>query len=206
MVELTGEQIRAANERGRIVRETQPHALSARYDAKAGQVVVELANGATFAFPPRLVEGLHDASPADVAAVEVIGGGFGLHWEALDLDYSVPGLVNGLFGTARWMAARAGRAISPAKAAAARANGQKGGRPRVVAKPTRPTSGEASARKLVTAEDIARHYGLNPRSYRAALRSAGLGWHEKNKPWKAAPASPEQRDMLEVAEGLRARS
>jgi hypothetical protein len=130
MVELSGEQIRAANERGRIVRETQPHARSARYDAKADRVVVDLTNGATFAFPPRLVEGLHDASPAEIAEVEIIGAGFGLHWEALDLDYTVSGLVNGVFGTAKWMAARAGRTTSPAKAAAARANGAKGGRPR----------------------------------------------------------------------------
>lgn len=130
MADLTGDQIAAANARGRIIRETQPHAISARYDAKADRVIVDLTNGATFAFPPRLVQGLHDASPAAIAEVEVIGGGFGLHWEVLDLDYTVPGLVNGIFGTAKWMAARAGRTSSAAKAAAARANGAKGGRPR----------------------------------------------------------------------------
>lgn len=130
MVELTDEQIAAANERGRIFRETHPHAAAARYDAKADRVIVELVNGATFTFPPRLVQGLHDATPAQIAEVEVLGAGFGLHWESLDLDYSVPGLMNGVFGTAKWMAARAGRATSPAKAAAARANGAKGGRPR----------------------------------------------------------------------------
>lgn len=91
---------------------------------------MELESGATFAFPPRLVQGLHDATPAQIAEVEVIGAGYGLHWESLDLDYSVPGLMNGVFGTAEWMAAKAGRATSPAKAAAARANGAKGGRPR----------------------------------------------------------------------------
>lgn len=130
MVELTDEQIEAANERGRIIRETQPHAQAARYDAKADRVIVDLVNGTTFAFPPRLVEGLHDASPAQIAEVEVIAAGFGLHWETLDLDYTVPGLVNGVFGTTKWMAAKAGRTSSPAKAAAARANGAKGGRPR----------------------------------------------------------------------------
>ena len=130
MVELTNERIREANARGRLVRESQPHARSARYDARADRVIVELTNGATFAFPPRLVEGLHDASADEIGKVEVIGRGFGLHWEALDLDYSVPGLVSGLFGTAKWMAARAGRTTSAAKAAAARANGAKGGRPR----------------------------------------------------------------------------
>lgn len=127
MAELTDQQIEAANERGRIFRETHPHAKAARYDAKADRVIVELENGATFAFPPRLAEGLHEASPDQIAEVEVIGAGYGLHWESLDLDYSVPGLMNGLFGTAKWMAARAGRTTSPAKAAAARANGKKGG-------------------------------------------------------------------------------
>lgn len=130
MAELTREAIEAANERGRIIRETQPHAAAARYDAKTDRVIVDLTNGATFAFPPRLVEGLEDASPAEIAEVEVIGRGFGLHWETLDLDYTVPGLVNGVFGTAKWMAAKAGRTSSAAKAAAARTNGAKGGRPR----------------------------------------------------------------------------
>lgn len=129
MVELTLEQIEAANERGRIVRETQPHAQAARYDAKTNRVIVDLTNGATFAFPTMLVEGLHNVTPTELAEVEVIGSGFGLHWETLDLDYTVPGLVGGVFGTAKWMAAKAGRTTSAAKAAAARA---KGGRPRKV--------------------------------------------------------------------------
>ena len=132
MAELTDELIAVATEQGRIIRETQPHAHAARYDAKADRVIVDLTNGASFAFPPRLVEGLHDAAPAEIAEVEVIGRGFGLHWETLDLDYTVPGLVNGVFGTAKWMAARAGRTTSAAKAEAARVNGAKGGRPRKV--------------------------------------------------------------------------
>lgn len=78
------------------------------------------------------MQGLHDASAAEIAEVEVIGAGFGLHWESLNLDYTVPGLVGGVFGTAKWMAARAGRGASEAKAAAAGVNGAKGGRPRKV--------------------------------------------------------------------------
>ncbi len=109
-----------------------PHAAAARYDAKSKRIIVDLTNGATFAFPPHLVQGLENATPAQLAEVEVPGAGGGLHWETLDVDFSVPGLVNGVFGTAKWMAARAGRTASPAKAAAARANGAKGGRPRSV--------------------------------------------------------------------------
>jgi Protein of unknown function (DUF2442) len=130
MVELTDAQIDAALERGRIAAETEPRAAAARYDAKSGRVIIDLTNGATFAFPSRLAEGLSDADPSDLADIEVLPRGFGLHWPKLDVDYSVPGLVSGIFGTARWMAARAGRGTSKAKAAAARANGAKGGRPR----------------------------------------------------------------------------
>lgn len=120
----------AALERGRIAQATEPRAISARYDMKSGRIIVELTSGATFAFPPALVEGLCDGTPEQLAEVEVQGMGFGLHWESLDEDYSVPGLMNGIFGTARWMAKRAGSATSEKKAASSRENGKKGGRPR----------------------------------------------------------------------------
>lgn len=108
----------------------EPRAVAARYDAKAQRIVMELTSGATFAFPPALVQGLCDASPEDLAEIELSPSGFGLRWPGLDEDYRVSGLMNGIFGTAKWLAARAGRGASNAKAAAARVNGAKGGRPR----------------------------------------------------------------------------
>jgi len=129
-VELTDAQIEVANERGRIAMETQPRAASARYDAKSGRIVVELVNGATFAFPPALAQDLCDATPEQLSEIELSPYGFGLHWPQIDTDFTVAGLMNGVFGTAKWMAARAGRGKSEAKAKAARANGAKGGRPR----------------------------------------------------------------------------
>lgn len=93
-------------------------------------MIVELTNGCTFAFPPRLAQGLEAATEEQLAQVEMLGVGHGLHREALDADLSIPGLLAGLFGTRAYMARHAGQATSPAKAAAARANGAKGGRPR----------------------------------------------------------------------------
>jgi hypothetical protein len=130
MVELTRVELSAARAAAQLRRATEPHATSARYDRKSGRIVVELDSGATFTFPPQLVEGLTGATADELADIELLGEGYGLHWERLDVDYTVPGLLNGVFGTDRWMAARAGRTTSPAKAAAARANGAKGGRPR----------------------------------------------------------------------------
>jgi hypothetical protein len=63
--------------------------------------------------------------------------GAALHWENLDQDFSVAGLLAGIFGTKAWMAElgrQGGSITSEAKRAAARANGQKGGRPRQDAK------------------------------------------------------------------------
>ncbi|MFO1208057.1 MAG: DUF2442 domain-containing protein [Amaricoccus sp.] len=88
------------------------------------------ARSCSFAFPARLVQGLEDATDSDLAEVEILPQGRGLHWEGRDVDISVPGLVNGIFGTRAHMARIAGSARSPAKAAASRANGAKGGRPR----------------------------------------------------------------------------
>lgn len=129
MVELTADEFAAANARGQDYFNHHPVARSARYDHGNDRIVIELTNGCAFAFPPRLVQGLQDASPDQLAQVS-IGSGIGLHWDELDVDITVSGLMNGVLGTTRWMASQAGRVTSPAKAAAARSNGKLGGRPR----------------------------------------------------------------------------
>jgi hypothetical protein len=126
--------IAEAEARGRASLASEPRAKSVRYERATKRVVVALTNGCAFSFPARMAQGLEDADDDALADVEVLGLGHGLHWERLDVDLSVPGLLAGLFGTKAWMdrqrAARAGSARSPAKAAAARRNGAKGGRPR----------------------------------------------------------------------------
>jgi hypothetical protein len=131
MADLTDAQLDAAEARGRIARVQEPRAAAARYDL--GYIVVELTNSCSFSFPAHLVQGLETATPEQLSQVEILGAGYGLHWEALDTDLSIPGVLAGLFGTKAHMARHAGRATSPAKAAAARANGAKGGRPRLAA-------------------------------------------------------------------------
>ena len=106
MEELTDEDYAAACERGRIEFETKPHAASARFDRRSGMVILELYNGCAFSFPARELQGLEDASDAQLAEVEVIAMGFGVHWEQLDADFTVPGLMAGRFGNAAHMAPR----------------------------------------------------------------------------------------------------
>jgi hypothetical protein len=132
---VTRAQIASARARGES--EQGSKARNASYDAEAGRLVVELTNGCVFGFPPDLAQGLRGASPADLGEVEVVMDGDALHWGRLDADLLVSELVRGVFGSRPWMreiarelGSRGGRARTVAKAAAARRNGRKGGRPR----------------------------------------------------------------------------
>lgn len=114
--------------------DSEPRATSACYDRASGRIVLDLVNGCSYAFPVHLVQELQGAHSEQLSTLSIDGAGFNLHIPALDVDLYVPALVAGIFGTREWMgrelARRAGQVTSPAKAAAARANGAKGGRPR----------------------------------------------------------------------------
>jgi hypothetical protein len=126
--------IELANKRGEQLRTEFPHAVSARYDRASGKVVVELSSKLTLSFSPEDAQGLENAKPGQLEEIELSPSGFGVHFPKLDADLYIPGLLEGLMGSKRWMAARLGQAggqsRSRAKKAASRANGLKGGRPR----------------------------------------------------------------------------
>ena len=127
--EVSDAELDAAERRGREMEERTPRATAARYDAASGRIVIDFANGSCFMVPARLLQDLEGASDAELAEVQVEHG-YALRWDRLDVDFTIPGLLAGIFGTASYMAARAGRTRSAAKAAASRENGRKGGRPR----------------------------------------------------------------------------
>lgn len=130
---VTDREFQQAEARAKALREAG-HAVAARYDRRVSRVVVRLNTGVEVAFPVKLVEGLGAALPDALAEIEISPSGLGLHWPKLDADVYVPGLLQGVFGseprTAAQLGAAGGKARTPAKSAAARANGRKGGRPR----------------------------------------------------------------------------
>ena len=85
-----------------------PIATAARYDRRIGRVVIDLSSGLSVVFRPRDVEGLDQAKPDQLAEIEISPSGLGLHFPALDADIYLPALLEGIFGSRAWMAARQG--------------------------------------------------------------------------------------------------
>lgn len=115
--------------------QNEPRVVEVEYRPGAGLdlLILKLSDGHRHLIPREDLEGLQSATKAQVAQVEILGNGTGLHWPALNLDYYVPSLLRGIYGTKRWMAQigrTGGSAKSTAKKRASRTNGLKGGRPR----------------------------------------------------------------------------
>jgi hypothetical protein len=126
-------QFKAANARGAAAMTRGPIAQAARYDSRRGLIVIALKGGCEFAFPTALAEGLADAPRSKLAKIKISPNGLGLHWPLLDADLYVPGLIEGAFGSGRWMrqiGRLGGLSRSASKAKASRENGKRGGRPK----------------------------------------------------------------------------
>ena len=127
------ENFARASRAGRRAARTEPRASTVVYRATERALQIALTNGAAISLPVNLIPSLRYAAPRHIRTVEILGRGSGLHWEGLDLDLSVPGLLTSVFAGPVWLAELGrigGRKSSAAKAAAARRNGRKGGRPR----------------------------------------------------------------------------
>jgi hypothetical protein len=107
--------------------------VEASYDTGRDAFNLTFRSGGSMAIPSRMVPGLDRTTTAVLQSVSISPAGDALSWRSVDVDVYVPGLVARTFGTRLLAAAsgrRGGRRKSKAKAAAARANGAKGGRPR----------------------------------------------------------------------------
>ena len=117
-----------------VVRCQDPTAVvEARYEAHDNALRLTFRGGGSMVIPIRMVSELANQPDAALARIDVSPAGDALSWRSLDVDIFVPGLVEDVFGARLFAAAtgqRGGRRRTKAKAAAARLNGAKGGRPR----------------------------------------------------------------------------
>lgn len=98
-----------------------------RFDERARRVVLELTNGYSLGVPVASLPGLATATLPELRQVTLPTDDC-MEFASLDVQYSVPGLVMAL--GARAIGRLGGKATSPRRARASRANGRKGGRPR----------------------------------------------------------------------------
>jgi hypothetical protein len=134
-------QLREAERRAEESDRTQARATAVRYDSKEGRIIMDLADSRRLSIPPEKLQGLAGASPEELADVNVAPGGFALHWDRLNVGFTVPGLVAGIFGSPAWMSdlenGKGESLESMGKAKAARAYG-----PRVRPRDSQPSRTE----------------------------------------------------------------
>ena len=100
---MVANESRAAQRRGRDQLKNLPRAVSARYDSRLNRLLVVLTNRLEVAIAPETVQILQHATPAELGSVEVTAPGFELFFPALDDGLWLPTLLEGTFGTQRWM-------------------------------------------------------------------------------------------------------
>src|SRR5436305_740806 len=129
----TGDRERYARARARgVERLADPSAVvEARFDLDVDAIELAFNGGGSMSIPRAMVPGLERAAASKLGSVVVSPAGDALSWPSLNVDVYIPGLVERAFGTRLFAASsgrRGGRRRSKAKAAAAKANGAKGGR------------------------------------------------------------------------------
>lgn len=133
IVKKDRERLARARSRGEAKAADPSAVLYASYDADRDAINLEFRSGGAMTIPRGVVPGLEDGPTMALETICVQPAGDALSWPSLDVDVYVPGLVERAFGTrlfARATGQRGGQRRSKAKAAAARANGAKRGRPR----------------------------------------------------------------------------
>jgi len=129
----TDAEIDAIIQRANLYEPYRPQAVSAKYRSGSDVFEIKFKSGISLIIPRQLLQGVGAVTAAEAGKVRVINFGSMLDWPNLDVQHYVPGLLEGVFGTRRWMSEigrKGGLARSKAKAKSSRLNGRKGGRPK----------------------------------------------------------------------------
>jgi nucleoid DNA-binding protein len=162
-------QIERARKAGERALQESPRVVSVDFQEDDRLLVLNMQNGLSVRIPVDELQGLSRAPWADVKKAKIAEQGLALHWDSLDVHFTVPGLVKGVYGTSEWMkeiGRKGGHATSLKKRRAAQVNGKRGGRPR---KEVRQDNDHKAVTKQVLVESIAEDTGLSTADVRTVI-------------------------------------
>ncbi|MBC5810035.1 MAG: hypothetical protein GIW95_04150 [Candidatus Eremiobacteraeota bacterium] len=125
-------ELRAATKSSIVRERTATKIRAAKYDGRRDVIVAELSTGSTLTVPRRSIPGFRRASAGDISDILITPGREGLWSDSVDDGVLLEQLLVLAAGevTIGTLGARINAAKkSPARAAASRVNGAKGGRP-----------------------------------------------------------------------------
>jgi len=88
-----------------------PSALSAEYLRSLDLIVLKIDDGSRLVIPREQLQGLEDATPEQLAHIEIFGGN-DIAWPDLDVDHYLPHLLQGKYASESWKKSREQHAIA----------------------------------------------------------------------------------------------
>ncbi len=106
-VRTTDAEIEAALKAARVREKKEgsdPYATRVEYLESSHILVISLSNELRIAIPVENLQGLENASPQQLRNYEMMGIGFAFRFPDLDADFHVDALIEGVYGSRKWMA------------------------------------------------------------------------------------------------------
>lgn len=89
----------------------EPAALSGEYNRALDLIILKIDDGSRLTIPREQLQGLEDATPEQLAHIEIFGGN-DIAWPELDVDHYLPHLLAGKYSTERWKQSRKPQSIA----------------------------------------------------------------------------------------------
>jgi len=96
-------QIEQVRQKSKLKFLVEPRAIKVDYCSNENTIAIHLNTGAILIIPVNHIQWLKGVDAELLTQVEITPLGDGLHWEELDIDLSIPGLLSGKLGDTQWM-------------------------------------------------------------------------------------------------------
>ncbi len=103
-IAVSDAEIDAAIARARRYAKYDQRVVKATYAKVSDRLRLVFENGVVLTVPRRLIQGLAEAEERELSRIQIVGDGTGLLWPLLEVSHYVPSLLQGVYGSDKWMA------------------------------------------------------------------------------------------------------